>query len=123
MMVFLQKIEAQESEGKPHCSSVEIGHSTPHKTHTPDGHQEKAKEQEGDFLFHKFGTNLSVEVYEVGISPEVYGKIERGQTPITEERLRQISAALGFESWDMLRLSADELLLVLINRKTIPPKE
>ncbi len=60
---------------------------------------------------------------EVGISPEVYGKIERGQTPITEERLRQISAALGFESWDMLRLSADELLLVLINRKIPPPKE
>ena len=59
---------------------------------------------------------------EIGISPEAYGKIERGKTRISEELLRQIADVFGFEPWELLQRSADELLLQLIDRKTIPPK-
>ncbi|MFN0212626.1 MAG: helix-turn-helix domain-containing protein [Saprospiraceae bacterium] len=57
--------------------------------------------------------------HEMGISPEAYGKIERGKTSISEERLRQLSTIFGFEPWEMLQLGADDLLISLINRKNI----
>lgn len=58
--------------------------------------------------------------FELGITPEAYGKIERGKTRITEERLVQISAILGVEPWQMIQLNADELILLLMERRTPP---
>ncbi len=58
---------------------------------------------------------------EMGISPEAYGKIERGKTGISEERLQQLSSIFGFEPWEMLQLSADELLILLISRRNSAP--
>ena len=59
---------------------------------------------------------------EIGISPEAYGKIERGKTSISEERLRQISKVFGFEPWEMLQFSAEDLLILLIKRAS-PPQD
>jgi transcriptional regulator with XRE-family HTH domain len=58
---------------------------------------------------------------EIGITPEGYGKIERGKTRITEERLNQISAIFGIEPWQIIQLIADELILLLIERKNFAP--
>jgi transcriptional regulator with XRE-family HTH domain len=58
---------------------------------------------------------------ELGISAEAYGKIERGKTNISEIRLRQVSKTFGFKPWEMLELSADELILALINRNNSAP--
>ena len=60
---------------------------------------------------------------EMDISPEAYGKIERGKTSISEKRLRQLSVIFGFEPWEMLQLDADELLILLINRRNAPPEK
>jgi len=61
---------------------------------------------------------------EIGITPEAYSKIERGKTRVTEERLRQISAIFGLEPWQMIQLTADELILLLIERKnSAPPRK
>ncbi len=55
--------------------------------------------------------------HEIGISSEAYGKIERGKTRISEQRIRQIAKILGFEPWELLQMNADELLLELMKRK------
>lgn len=60
---------------------------------------------------------------EIGITAEAYGKIERGKTRITEERLRQIASIFGIEPWQMIQLTADELILLLIERKNSPPSQ
>jgi transcriptional regulator with XRE-family HTH domain len=59
----------------------------------------------------------------MNITPEAYGKIERGKTRITEERLSQIASIFGFEPWQLMQLSAEELLLLLIERKTACPRK
>ena len=60
---------------------------------------------------------------EIGITAEAYGKIERGKTRVTEEHLRQISAIFGLEPWQMIQLTADELILLLIERKSSAPPQ
>lgn len=57
----------------------------------------------------------------IGITAEAYGKVERGKTRITEERLHQIASILGIEPWQMIQLTADELILLLIERKNSAP--
>ena len=60
---------------------------------------------------------------EMNITPEAYGKIERGKTRITEERLNQIASVFGFHAHEMLQLSAEELLSLLMARKNPPPPQ
>lgn len=61
--------------------------------------------------------------HEIGISPEAYGKIERGKTRISEERLRQMASIFGLEPGEMLQSSAEELLLLLIKRRNSAPPQ
>ena len=74
------------------------------------------------FLLRKYlGYSQENVALEMGVSPEAYGKIERGKTNISEKRLLQISTIFGFEPWQMLQLSADELLVAIIQRKNVAP--
>lgn len=63
--------------------------------------------------------------HELGISPEAYGKMERGKTCINVDRLGQLARVFGIEPWELLQYSADELLLLLINRRNFasPPRK
>lgn len=56
---------------------------------------------------------------ELGITPEAYGKIERGKTKISIDRLTAICKIFGLEPWQVIKLSSDELIIHLIN--TPPP--
>lgn len=58
---------------------------------------------------------------EIGITAEAYGKIERGKTHVTEERLFQIAAIFDLEPWQLIQLSADQLILLLIEQKNSAP--
>ncbi len=40
--------------------------------------------------------------HELGVSPEAYGKMERGKTCINVERLGQLARVFGFEPWELL---------------------
>ncbi len=53
--------------------------------------------------------------FELGISPEAYGKIERGKTKLSVDRLSAICKIFGLEPWQVIKLSADELIIHLIN--------
>lgn len=55
------------------------------------------------------------------ISQEAYGKIERGKTRITEERLIQIASIFGFQPHEMLQMTADELVSKLVAERKKPP--
>ena len=59
---------------------------------------------------------------ELGISPEAYSKIERGKTRITEERLRQISDIFRLNPGQLLDLSCDDLVRLILDGKTINKK-
>jgi transcriptional regulator with XRE-family HTH domain len=68
-----------------------------------------------------FGYSQENIAHELGISPEAYGKIERGKTCINVERLCQLARVFSLAPWELLQFSADELLLLLINRRNFAP--